>query len=69
MAIYLTLTFVGWGMIILAFLLMFHWLRKDVGLLIESQDRRICYLEQKVSLMIRNEEQAKKGDDWLKAYR
>lgn len=69
MAVYLTLTFVGWGMIIVAFLLMFHWLRKDLTMITDTQEKRIHALEQKVSLMIRNEEQAKKGDDWLKAYR
>ena len=69
MAVYLTLTFVCWGMIIVAFLLMFHWLRKDLIMITDTQEKRIHALEQKVSLMIRNEEQAKKGDDWLKAYR
>ena len=69
MAVYLTLTFVGWGMIIVAFLLMFHWLRKDLTMITDTHEKRIHALEQKVSLMIRNEEQAKKGDDWLKAYR
>ena len=52
MAVYLTLTFIGWGMIITAFLLMHHWLMKDTELKLKEQDKHIHTLETKLSLVI-----------------